>query len=77
MYMDTSKALDVITHHLDTREDVNNLARSFDLQGLQYLDVQAVQHFHSAMVHWPLLMETIQSSLVDYEPLIKPLPAFL
>ena len=61
--MNALQVLDASIHTLDIREDVTNLAKCFDLQGLQYLEIQAVQNFQSAMAHWPLLMETHQPSL--------------
>jgi hypothetical protein len=59
---------------LHTREDIANLAKCFDLQGLHYVEVHAMQNFQTAMSHWPLLMETLQHSLLGYESIIKPLP---
>ena len=75
--MNALQVLDASIHTLDTREDVTNLAKCFDLQGLQYLEIQAVQNFQLAMAHWPLLMETLQPSLVGYETIINPLPVYL
>ncbi|GGM17954.1 BcsR/BcsP family cellulose biosynthesis protein [Pseudomonas asuensis] len=72
--MNTLQVLDASIHSLDTREDVTNLAKCFDLQGLQYLEIQAAQSFQTAMANWPLLMETLQPSPMDYETIIKPLP---